>query len=215
VQCLQLAFIEDWYWAMRKIPANLEWEPKSPKGSDESALIFLSGPADELESGELLFGQLINLAQEHLWIATPYFVPDEFVLNSLQLAALRGVDVRILVPGAKIDSRLAAWAGDSYFDELLASKVKISRYKRGFMHQKVLLADGVAAIGTANLDNRSMRINFEVTAVADSPALAASVRTMLENDFANSVPVTLDDWAKTPLLAQLRARAARVVAPLL
>jgi len=213
VQCLQMVFVEDWYWAQRNVPTDLEWSPAPIEGGTH-VLIYPSGPADELETGALLFGQLINSAQERLWIATPYFVPDEFILSSLQLAALRGVDVRLLVP-LKGDRRLTTLTGLSYFKEMISAGISISQYRPGFLHQKVILADDTAAIGTANVDNRSMRINFEVTAVIPDHEIATGVERMLLKDFAHSSLVTIEQLDRLTALDRFQTRIARTISPIL
>ncbi len=213
VQCLQMVFLEDWYWAQRNVPESLEWKPRAVEGGGP-VLIYPSGPADELETGALLFGQLINSARKRLWIATPYFVPDEFVLNSLQLAAMRGVDVRVLTP-RKADSLLTTLAGRSYFQEMIGSGIGVWLYSPGFLHQKVILADDVAAVGTANMDNRSMRINFEVTAVVPDEAFAKSVEGMLERDFARSAQVKLEHVLRMTRMHRFGCRMARAISPIL
>lgn len=213
VQCLQMVFLEDWYWAQRNVPDRIEWRPEESE-QDHKVLIYPSGPADELETGALLFGQLIDNARERLWIATPYFVPDEFVLNSLHLAALRGVDVRVLTP-KKGDSFLTTLAGRSYFREMMDSGVQVWVYSAGFLHQKVVVSDSTAAIGTANLDNRSMRINFEVTAVIPDAGFAADAVSMLERDFSRAARVTKEQLARDKFPVRFARRLARAVSPIL
>lgn len=214
VQCLQMVFVEDWYWAQRSMPEGLEWSPATNEDGDVPVLIFPSSPADEFESGALLFGQLVEMAQSRLWIASPYFVPDEFIVSSLQLAALRGVDVRILVP-ARADSRLIPLAARSFFAELQAAGVRIFRFNRGFMHQKVVLSDDVAAVGTTNADNRSMRINFELMGLAADPEFAASISEMLRRDQDASEEVAAGYWQGLTAWERLKSRAARLLGPVL
>ena len=142
-----------------------------------------------------MFIHAINSARERLWIASPYFVPDEGVMSALKLAALRGVDVRILIPD--MPDHLAVYlAAYSYFDEVEETGVGFYRYTDGFLHQKVMLIDHVAAsVGTANFDNRSFRLNFEITALIGDSAFASEVERMFEADFAHSrrmEPVELD-----------------------
>lgn len=213
VQCLQMVFLEDWYWAQRSVPEALVWKP-SPVADGQEVLIYPSGPADELETGALLFGQLINGAKKRLWIATPYFVPDEFVLNSLQLAALRGVDVRVMVP-QKGDAFLTTLAARSFYHEMLRSGIGVWLYRPGFLHQKIILADDIAAIGTANMDNRSMRINFEVTAVVPDEEFAGRVELMLERDMGRSVRVTEEQMRGVKAMTRFWWRVARTVSPIL
>ncbi len=124
------------------------------------ALVIPSGPADPVNTCTLMFLALISSAKKRLWITSPYFVPDETVYDALQLAALRGVDVRIMLP-AKPDHILVYLASFSYFESAEQIGVKFYRYRAGFLHQKVMLVDDeLGVVGTANLDNRSMRLNF-------------------------------------------------------
>ena len=136
-------------------------------------LIFPSGPADDFESCTLFFLNCINSAKERIWIASPYFVPDMQIVNALQLASLRGVDVRILIP-QNPDHKLVRLAAYAYLVQADQAGIAIYHYQPGFMHQKVILVDDrYAAVSTANLDNRSMRLNFELTALVYHAGLRA------------------------------------------
>ena len=136
-------------------------------------------------------------------------------MNALQLAALRGVDVRILIP-EKADSQLVRIAAYSYLVQACQAGIGIYRYQPGFMHQKVVLVDDrYTAIGTANLDNRSMRLNFEITAVTTSEAFVGDVERMLKEDLAHAKLMTEGDYKERSLLFRLGCRAVRLLAPLL
>jgi cardiolipin synthase len=89
--------MEDWYWAAQEIP-TLDWTPRQASSGDQNVLVLPTGPADDLETCGLFFVHMINAAQQRLWITSPYFVPDPQVICALQLASLRGVDVRIMLP---------------------------------------------------------------------------------------------------------------------
>ncbi len=212
--CAQLSFLEDWYWSTRTIP-ELRWRPVPSPTEDRSTLILATGPADVLESCGLFFVHAIHAARRRLWIATPYFVPDSSVLHALQLAALRGVDVRVLVP-ENPDHKLVHLASCSYLGEVEPAGVKVLRYTPGFLHQKVVLVDDdVAAVGTANLDNRSFRLNFELMAVVADGAFAREVEEMLEADLANASPFRVADLEAKPLWFRIAVRLARLFAPIL
>lgn len=212
VQTLQLSFARDWYWATAAMPA-LGWEAPKEEG-DTPLLVLASGPADDLETCELFFVNAIDMARERLWISSPYFVPDEAVVRSLQLAALRGVDVRILLPD-RADHVLVHLSAYSYYDEMLGAGVRLFRYQPGFMHQKVVLVDDrMAAVGTANLDNRSFRLNFEVTMIAPDAAFSSQVAAMLEGDFAHAQEVHARDYAGRPFWFKAAVRLARLMAPI-
>ncbi len=211
---LQLTWLEDWNWASDECP-ELDWAPQNPSLGEDRVLMLPTGPADDWETCTLFFLNCINNARSRLWISSPYFVPDFQIMNALQLAALRGVDVRVLIP-EKSDSRLIGLAAYSYLVQACKSGVGIYRYQPGFMHQKVILVDDrYTAVGTANLDNRSMRLNFEITAVTTAPHFINSVEAMLEDDLANCRLMTEHDYKDRSILFRLTCRAIRLLAPLL
>jgi cardiolipin synthase len=161
-----------------------------------------------------MFTHAINTARKRIWIASPYFVPDESVVSALQLAGLKGVDVRILIPD-KPDHLLVYLAAYSYFDEASATGVQFYRYLDGFLHEKVMLIDDyVTTIGTANFDNRSFRLNFEVTAVVVDTTFASLVEEMFEQDFSNSRRMEPGEYDEKPFLFRLGVRLARLTAPI-
>ncbi len=209
----QLSFVEDWHWATNTLPA-LDWKPKPSPAGNLPVLIVPSGPADELETAALMFTHALNSAQSRIWIASPYFVPDESVLVALQLAGLRGVDVRILIPD-KPDHLLVYLAAFSYFDDSSKTGVKFYRYTDGFLHQKVMLIDKtVATVGSANFDNRSFRLNFEITAIVQDPGFADDVCRMLETDFAHARRMTAADFDERSWWFRFAVRLARLAAPI-
>jgi len=214
VSVVQLSFVEDWYWAEGGLP-DLNWEPARPEGRGMNVLALPSGPADVLETYTLAFIQLIEAARERLWIVSPYFVPDREVTTALQLAALRGVDVRVMLP-EKPDHRMVYLASFSYFPELERHGVKFYRYKPGFLHQKVALADkDVAFVGTANCDNRSFRLNFEITMVVADQEFASCVESMLLEDFAKCHRAAASDYDDRWFGFKAAVRLARLLSPIL
>lgn len=211
---LQLAWLEDWNWATNETP-ELHWHPQEPPPGEQEVLIIPSGPADTYETCTLFFLNCINNARQRLWIASPYFVPDFQIINALQLAALRGVDVKIMIPD-KSDHKLIRMAAYSYLVEASRAGIGIYQYEPGFMHQKVVLVDNrYAAISTANLDNRSMRLNFEVTALVTATEFVRDVDAMLAEDLRNCRRMTENDYKDRALLFRLGCRAVRLAAPLL
>lgn len=212
---LQLVFVEDWHWATTEVLA-LDWSPEeAPGGSDVAAVMVASGPADPVETASLLIQHVIHAAERRLWMATPYLVPDEGVAAALVLARLRNVDVRLLVP-MRPDIFLAHLAAFSYFGPLLDAEVRIFRYTAGFMHSKTfVMDDAVVGVGTLNLDNRSLRLNFEITAVLVDESAATRMREIFEADFARSTELTKEGMERLPLSTRLGSRAARLMAPVL
>ena len=215
VLAAQLAFVEDWRWAADDNPANLVWQhPVSASGS-AYALVIPSGPADVVETASLMYTQAINAASHRIWIASPYFVPDDAIVQSLQLAALRGGDVRVLIPEVA-DSQLVKLAAYSYFEELKSVGVRFYRYQDGFLHEKVMLIDdNVASVGTANFDNRSFRLNFEITVLVVDPEFCADVEHMFDVDFAASRLMHPGEYASKPYWFKVAVRLARLTAPVL
>ena len=213
VQCVQLSFLEDWFFATGGLP-KLEWTPqRSAKGSVHS-LALHSGPADSKETASLFFVHAINSARERIWIASAYFVPDDRVVGALQLAAMRGVDVRILLP-AKPDHVLVYLSSFSYLAELGDVGVSIYRYEPGFLHQKTMLIDDrVSVVGTANLDNRSFRLNFEISMIFIDEELNRRTEAMFEADFARSRRVDVSHLEERSSWFQFLVKVARLMAPI-
>jgi cardiolipin synthase A/B len=212
-QTVQVSFMEDWHWAAGEL-LTLDWDPRpAASGARRAILCLPSGPADDLETCTLFFMAAISAAKSRLWIASPYFVPDEQFITALQLAALRGVEVRILVP-ERSDNLLVNLSGWSYVEELEQTGIAVYRHQRGFMHQKVtLIDDEYCTVGTANFDNRSFRLNFEVTMGVADREVTAKVRAMLEKDFADARRITAADLRGRSFAFRFAVRAARLAAP--
>ena len=213
-QQIQLSFIKDWFWATRQIlKVNTVIEQHSSEA--RSLAIVKTGPADCMPGCSALFATVIHSAKRRLWLTSPYFVPDDVTLRALEAAAIRGVDVRLLLPG-KADHLFVELASYTYYAELIQCGVKIFRYQEKFLHQKVMLVDRIlAGIGTVNLDNRSLYLNFEATALVADKGFAAQVETMLQADFEVSERVGQDHLDNRPFYLQVAARVARLASPLL
>lgn len=211
---LQLIFAEDWHWITGgSLLQELEWNPPLAK-EDMTGLVLATGPGDEWDTGALYFFSAITAARHRIWIASPYFVPDIDVLTALKHAALRGVDVRVLVP-AEIDHWITWLAAHAFFDEVTDVGVNIWCYREGFMHQKVILIDDdLAGIGTTNMDNRSFRLNFETMALFFDRRAAASTEAMLTADFERAVRLQ-KRLPEQPASIRFGAPLARLFAPLL
>ena len=214
VNCIQLAFLEDWYWVTKTVP-ELLWETPSPPVGDLRTLVIPSGPADPMETCALLYTHAIHFATERIWISSPYFVPDESVMRALQLAALRGVDVRILIPH-KLDHIMVYMASFWYVAQLQNPGIRVYRYEDGFLHQKAALVDDrIAAVGTSNLDNRSFRLNFEINLLIDDLGFAKQVEHMFEEDFTHARQVATTEYYDKPRLFRIGSQVARLLAPVL
>jgi cardiolipin synthase len=213
VQAVQLSFVMDWYWATRTLP-EMEWRPEAADG-DLALLLIPTGPADSDNHCEMMFMHAAHIARQRLWITSPYFVPSPAVFEALRLAALRGVDVRVVLP-KKPDHILVYLAAFQYIPQVRQAGVRVYRYTRGFLHQKVMLIDDdVAAVGTANLDNRSLRLNFELTMWCVDAGFAAEVERMLAADLADSSLVENDELLDRGFLFRAASKVARLMDPIL
>lgn len=213
VQCLQSVFLGDWYWVTREIP-QVRWQVTTTT-DNQTALVLPTGPADKLDNCNLFLLALIERSQTRLWIASPYFVPNTSILNALKLAALRGVDVKIILPNYA-DHLTAYLCSFSYYTELRSVGIKLYRYCSGFMHQKVILVDHeLAGVGTVNLDNRSLFLNFEVMTFAIEEEFIYSVETMLQQDLNSSRLVNFALYRQKSFWFKLAARVSRLLAPIL
>ena len=212
---LALAFLEDWQYATDIVLDGPEYLPPLNERGDNLVQICASGPDANPQSIHAVFFTAITTARQRVWISTPYFVPDESMQEALIAAALRGVDVRVLVP-ATSDHRVVDAAARSYFPELLSAGVNIHAFGPPALHAKTIVVDDDAAIvGTANLDNRSLRLNFEVVAVCYGLPAVNALAEMFERDLTKSVQVTMDDLARDSIGKRLFVGAARLFSPML
>jgi cardiolipin synthase len=221
VLALQRLFVEDWYFASHDddnshLVKALVWQApaETPEGDCNHVTICGLGPHLRILSGDELFTFLIESAVQRLWIATPYFVPDDRVITSLKTAALRGVNVTVLVPRA-LDHGIFARVHDAFANELLAYGIELYFYEDGFMHQKVMLVDDkYAAIGSANFDNRSFRLNFEMVAIISAGPAIAEVEAMLREDLSGATAFDPANAHQT-WYDSLLANIYRLMAPVL
>ncbi|MDR3096031.1 MAG: cardiolipin synthase [Paraburkholderia sp.] len=220
---IQFAFTEDWYWVTQELPgceppaASQQVKPRNGDGdgSDMYCLVMPTGPADRQETCSLFFVEAINAAKKRIWITTPYLVPDEAVFSALRLAALRGVDVRVMIPSRR-DHFVVFEASTLYAFDAVRAGIRIFRYKPGFLHQKVVLIDdSAAAIGSANLDNRSFRLNFEIMVLTVHRGFAAEVEAMLLRDFEHTFEIDRSEYRNAHAWRKFSMHVARLFAPVL
>ena len=211
---LQGVILADWYWATRELP-DLNWQPKAAEAGDIQATIVPFAPTQRFETAKLFFVSVLQAARERIWLSAPYFVPDPAVMTALELAALRGVDVRIITTG-KPDSWPVFLAAFHYMHELRDTGVRFYAYQPGFLHEKVaLIDDEVSTVGTPNFDNRSFRLNFEVTALIVDGAFAAEMERMFEADFAHAVELDPEELERWSFFRRLAVALSRLAAPVL
>jgi len=213
---LQRLFTEDWSFAADRLcPINESTFPQPTRGGEHLVQIVGSGPDSSAFAIHKAFFTAINQSTDRLWMTSPYFVPDEALLMAIVAAALRGVDVRLIVP-RRGDSRLVDLAARSYFPELLEVGVRVFEYEARFIHAKTMVCDDdVAIVGTANLDNRSFRLNFEVAAIVYSAQANAALAAAFEEDLRDSREIVRAEFDRQPLLRRFGQAGARLMSPLL
>jgi len=215
VRWLQKVFLEDWHFARGEAPTSAAYLPAPAAEGTVPVQVLSSGPDEQRHPIEKAFYAAIAGARQRVWATTPYFVPGAAMIATLSTAALRGVDVRLIVP-RRGDSRLVDAAARSSFGELLRSGVRIFAYRPTMLHAKTLVVDDeVAYVGTANLDNRSFRLNFEVVVALYHPPTVARLAELFEADLGSSEPITAEELAADSLPARIAQGVARLFTPLL
>ena len=215
VHRLQFIFLEDWYFATDQAPFEPEFFPRLLEQSAGPWLhVIESGPDNDHYAIAKLFFAAIAGAQRRILLATPYFVPNEALIEVLATAALRGVEVRVLAPW-RSDSRLVTAAARSYYDELVRAGVTIHEYGPPMLHAKLLVVDErIAAVGSANFDNRSLTLNFEAMAVIYDADLATRLSRSFEADL-NLARRYVKPGRRATLGQRLGEATARLLSPLL
>ena len=218
VTALSVRFILDWDYAAKE---NLFTEdrlfdiPVYERDGSDPVQIISSGPDAPTKTIHDNYLRLIHSAKDHVYIQTPYFIPDESILDALKIAAKSGVDVRVMIP-CKPDHPFVYWATYSYIGELVASGAKCYTYDNGFLHAKTLEVDGnVACVGTANMDYRSFGLNFEVNAVIYSRKTTAKLERAFENDMTLSTQITRKIYEERSLIIKFKEQISRLLSPLL
>jgi cardiolipin synthase len=216
VRTLQLIFLQDWYYMTSHSFLTAEYlSPQLDHKKHGGVQLIAGGPDNEWSVIKNIFFSMIASAQKTVWIASPYFIPDEDIFSALKVAALSGVDVRLLVPN-RPDKRIVFHASRSYFPELLEAGVKVFEYERGFMHSKIVIVDHeLASIGTSNMDMRSFHLNFEVNAfLYRTNSTQELVRDYL-NDLKFAKQLELKTFQKRHFGLRLLESTARLLSPLL
>ena len=216
VAMLQSVFLTDWYFVTGKqLTSHKKYYPRTTVRDELLLQIASSGPDSDWASIMQAFFAAITRAQHHIYISSPYFLPNEAILTAVKVASLSGVDVRILIP-SKSDSKIVYWASRSYIGELLDAKVKVYLYKGGFNHSKLIMIDGVfSSVGTANMDMRSFVDNFEVSAIIDDRSVTRQLEETFFKDLEESELMTQSAWDNRPVLFNIYEGFSRLFSPLL
>jgi len=216
VRMLQIVFMTDWYFVSKQqLTDHAKYLPPTTVRDECLVQIATSGPDSDWASIMQAFFAAITRAQHHIYISSPYFTPNEAVLTAIKVAALSGIDVRIMIP-SRSDSKIVYWASRSYIGELIDANVKVYLYRKGFNHSKLIMIDGVfASVGTANMDMRSFEDNFEVSAIIYDRRITEELEEQFLEDLSRCRLVTREYWETRPVLHNIYEAVARLFSPLL
>jgi cardiolipin synthase len=216
VHGLQSAFLSDWYSVSREFFEGKEYFPEAENYTDGKMQILMSGPTDPWRTLTQAFNFCISNAKRYIYIQTPYFLPTEGLNLALQMAALGGIDVRLMLT-KKSDTETAQKATLSYVDKMLRAGVKVYMFNKGFLHSKILLTDDMlTCFGSSNFDFRSFEHNFELNAFVYQRDFALKMKEMFMHDLANDCEeIGYSEWKKRPLMERLSESFMRLFSPLL
>ncbi|MDO5717988.1 MAG: cardiolipin synthase [Tissierellia bacterium] len=213
---LKFRFLKDWQYASA---TGLESEEilsgsYNPDGNS-GVQIITSGPDTQFENIKNTFFKMITSAKKEVYIQTPYFVPDEAIMDALKTAIISGIDVNIMIPGNP-DHPFVYWASLSYLGEILRAGGNVYLYKNGFLHCKaVIIDDYISTVGSANMDIRSFNLNFEVNAVVYDEMVNSSLKNQFKEDIKFSEEMTLEDYDSRGKIVKIKESFSRLLSPIL
>lgn len=216
VKTLQYLFLLDWYFVTKQQPDVSMHYFSDRKGEGSCRMqVAASGPDSDWASIMQVYHSAISKAKRYIYISTPYFMPNESIITAIKVAALSGIDVRIML-SEKSDARVSQWCTMSYLTELLEAGVKVYLYRKGFNHSKSLVIDGMfTSVGSVNMDARSFEHNFEVTAIIYDKDIARCMEDQFKRDIHSSRQVPLQYWEKRSVMRKFKEGFARLFSPLL
>lgn len=217
---LQSAFLLDWYVVSRRVVSLEQFFPHHKHNQTPRAVValgqtLLGGPMDEYPHIEQAFTTLISRAERSIRLQTPYLLPTEAIRHALITIALSGVRVEVMIP-KRSDSRPTDYAIASFVEPLLEAGVEVLRYEAGFLHAKVLVVDGcMSAVGSANMDFRSLEHNFEICTLIYGETLAQELSRQFDQDRQHCERLTLETWRMRSRIDRLGESTMRLFSPLL
>lgn len=216
VHPLQTRFLLDWNQASNNsIDYSEKYFPAIPKKGDVAIQIVSSGPDNDWPSIKNGYLKLLMSAKRYIYIQTPYFIPDSSFLNAIEIAALSGIDVRIMIPN-KPDHMFVYWATYSYIGELLKAGARVYIYEKGFIHAKTIVIDDEAStVGTANIDVRSFSLNFEVNAFIFNRTISHELAEVFEKDIFDCTELTLEQYNNRSNMIKIKESVSRLLTPIL
>lgn len=212
---IQKTFVSEWEFVSGKNITKICIPDGGTIFGQDLVQIANSGPDSYWESISQVYFATMSSATDSIYFYTPYLIPNESILTALKIAALSGVDVRIIVPSVP-DKKVVYWATKSYFEELLQAGVKIYRYQKGFLHSKALIVDGVvASIGSANMDLRSFKLDFELNAlIYSSPSIDILIKEFF-NDIKECEELAYESYKNRGIFMRFKESLGRLISPLL
>lgn len=211
---LQQTFAEDWYFATGQPLTDLALYPDPGDPGNMVAQVIAGGPTGVYNTTRLVMFEAITQARSSILMTTGYFVPPLELALALEAAAMRGVKVRLLVPG-RSSYLWTIYAGRSYYEALLSAGAEIYEYQRGALHSKALTVDGEwSFVGSANFDNRSLLLNFEAGLAIADLRMASQLAKQFEVDVRDSRQINFDEWSQRPTWYSLTENAFRMFAPI-
>lgn len=215
---LHIRFILDWNYAAKEdlfLQENLFQHTWDKPPGKRGVQIISSGPDSKNQEIRDNYLRLICKAKKNIYIQTPYFIPDEAVMNVLRIAAMSGIEVKLMIP-CKPDHPFVYWATYSYVGELLEAGAKCYTYDNGFLHAKGIMVDGlVSSFGTANMDMRSFFLNFEVNAVIYDSEVTTQLEDIFMKDLGKATEITKYDYSRRSLIIRLKEQVSRLLSPLM
>lgn len=215
VRNMQTRFILDWNQASRN---DILYEDRfyiGAEAGDVGVQIVSSGPDSDWEQIKYGYIKMILSAKEYVYIQTPYFIPDGSLMDALRIAALSGVNITLMIPN-KPDHPFVYWATLSHVGELLNAGANVYIYQNGFLHAKTIIIDGkISSVGTANIDVRSFRLNFEINAFLYDKGIAKQLVEAFKHDITLSTQMTKKLYAKRSLGVRFKESISRLLSPIL
>jgi cardiolipin synthase A/B len=209
---IQAVFMDNWTKATGRVLDGDDYFPPLDKVGDQPAQMFSSSPTGGSESMHLMYLMAITAASKSIDMSASYFVPDELAVKALVAAAKRGVRVRIITPGKKIDAEVVRMASRERWGDLLAAGVQISEYQPTMYHVKALIVDNLlVSVGSTNFDNRSFSINDEANLNVLDAGFAQQQSTVFEDDWHHARPITLAKWNNRPLMEKVSDEVASLI----
>lgn len=213
---LQTSFLTDWKFTKGDEPDLAPMYPYNPPCGNTLMQIVTGGPMDKWNVMMQAYMTAIASARHHAYLQSPYFIPPEPIMKTLQNAALSGVDVRVMIPYRGDKGVLPPWASRSYFKEALNAGIRIYLYSKGYMHAKTMtIDDSLVTIGSTNIDFRGFEQDFEINAFMYDESMARQQRDIFLEDLKDAELIDPLEWDKRPLLDKAKESAARIFSQVL